>query len=193
MAVKWTLACASALMIVLGPGAAQAGQAENPWAELHRPLDLPNVEAGEPCPVSAVDPRVDWAEARIFGGSGIGRGPAYPGLGSSGGHLEARPDSLDGSWYFEKVFWYVLPRYRDRVLIRGRRIDGPGPLRFVDEGRKAPELRIKRKTDVTWAGQPNGSRGEPSGVGFRATGCYAVQIDGTNFSRSVVFSASTPK
>jgi hypothetical protein len=193
MAVIMTrLVCATAFVLTFSMSSAQGDRTENPWAELHRPLDLPRLDRGERCPVSAVDSRVDWPSANIFGGSGIGRGPVYPGLGSSGGHLRARPESLDGSWYAEKVFWYVRPSYRDRVLIRGRRIDGSDPLRFVDDGRRARELRIRRNPEISWPGQPEGSRGEPSGVRFQATGCYAVQIDGTTFSRSVVFRASTP-
>jgi hypothetical protein len=94
----------------------------------------------------------------------------------------------------------VLPSYSGRALIRGRRINGWGPLRFVDEGRRhaddgrrARELRIRRKSEISWSGQPEGSRGEPSGLRFKRTGCYAVQIDGTTFSRSVVFKASVPR
>jgi len=42
---------------------------------------------------------------------------------------------------------------------------------------------------VSWEGQPPGSRGIPSGLRVRAPGCYGVQIDGTNFSRVIVFKA----
>jgi hypothetical protein len=40
---------------------------------------------------------------------------------------------------------------------------------------------------VSWDGQPPGSRGRPSGVRVRASGCYGVQVDGTEFTRVVVF------
>jgi hypothetical protein len=85
----------------------------------------------------------------------------------------------------------VRPSYRGPVLIRGRRLDGPEALRFGQPG-LARELRIPRHVDVSWAGQPPGSRGFPSYLRIHASGCYAVQIDGTNFSRVVVFSASLP-
>lgn len=158
--------------------------------ELHRPLDLPRLAAGDACPVSPIDQRVDWEGANIFGGSGIGRGPVYPGLGSSGGHLTTTRGPIDGSWFGAKVFWYAKPSYRGRVLIRGRRLDGPESLRFVDDGARSRELRIKRKSDISWQGQPPGSRGEPSSVLIRASGCYGVQIDGTRCT--VIFAASTP-
>jgi len=38
-------------------------------------------------------------------------------------------------------------------------------------------------------GQASGSRGRPSYVRVRAPGCYAAQIDGTSFSRVIVFTA----
>jgi hypothetical protein len=60
-------------------------------------------------------------------------------------------------------------------------------MRF-DGGRlPAPELRIDESETVSWDGQPAGSRGRPSAVRVRAPGCYGVQIDGTSFSRVVVF------
>ncbi len=179
-------------LLISAMGLAEAATAGGPWRELHRPLDLPEVAPGEACPVSPVDQRVDWAPINIFGVSGIGRGPVYPGLGRKG-RLRATSGPNGEGWFSGKVFWYVKPSYGERVLIRGRRLDGPGSLRFidVDDGGRGRKLRIKRKTDVTWHGQPEGSRGEPSGVLFRESGCYGVQIDGTRFSRTVVFRAST--
>lgn len=169
------------------------GAAETSWRKLHRPLHLPRVAPGAPCPVSAIDPRIDWTSTHIFGRSGIGRGPVYPGLGSSAGRLTATPDVQSGraaGWASGKVFWYVRPSYRGRALIRGRRLDGPGRLGFERAGRlPARELRIERGgSPASWEGQPPGSRGIPSGVAVQAPGCYGVQIDGRTFSRVVVFS-----
>jgi hypothetical protein len=165
-----------------------AGSSPVPWTKLHRPLHLPRLAPGAACPVSRIDQRVDWERINIFGGSGMGRGPVYPGLGSSRGRLTATPDvQYGGPWAGDKVFWYVRPSYRGRALIRGRRLDGPQRLGF--NGRRLPEreLRIERGMTVSWDGQPPGSRGIPSGVRVRAAGCYGVQIDGTSFSRVVVF------
>lgn len=141
-----------------------------------------------PCPVSPVNGSVDWESANIFGGSGIGPGPVYPGLGSDEGHFIANSARSNG-FYGGKLFWYVDPSYLGPVLIRGRRIDQRGPLRF---NRGDPrELRIGRGETVEWEGQPAGSRGVPSGVLIRDAGCYEVQINGKDFSYTVVFSAST--
>src|SRR5919201_2183714 len=46
-----------------------------PWARLHRPLHLPTVAQGAPCPVSGVG-RINFAKYGV--GKGIGPGPAYP-------------------------------------------------------------------------------------------------------------------
>ena len=181
--IRITGVLAGGLAAALLAGAARA----DGWRALHRPLHLPRVTAGAPCPVSKVDPRVDWPRAHIFGGSGIGPGPAYPGLGPAA-YVGATPDEqYGGRWHGGKVFWYVLPSYRGPVLLRGRRLDGPQRLGF--NGRAVPdrELRIESYDTVSWSGQPRGSRGIASGVRALASGCYGVQIDGTRFSRVVVF------
>jgi hypothetical protein len=83
----------------------------------------------------------------------------------------------------------VRPGYPGRVLIRGRRLNGPQRLGFNGEALPERELRIERGMTVSWQGQPPGSRGVPSAVRVRAAGCYGVQIDGVGFSRVVVFKA----
>ena len=85
----------------------------------------------------------------------------------------------------------MLPSYRGPVLIRGRRLDGPQKLGFNGRKLPAPELRIQPNQTVSWQGQPRGSRGVPSGVRVLTPGCYGAQIDGTSFSRVVVFRADT--
>jgi hypothetical protein len=186
-----TAALASALLAVLS--SIQPLHASDSWAKLHRPLHLPRIAHGAACPVSRVDARIDWKRTNIFGGSGIGRRPVYPGLGLSSGHLNATPEHpYGGPWAGGKVFWYVRPSYRGPILIRGRRLDGPQGLGF--DGGRVPnrEFRIGRYDTVSWERQPSGSRGRPSSVRVRASGCYGVQIDGTTFSRVVVFTIDAP-
>ena len=87
---------------------------------------------------------------------------------------------------------YISPEFRDSggpVLIRGRRLDGPQLVRFNGEKLPSSELRIESGETVSWQGQPPGSRGVPSGVRIIAPGCYGFQIDGTSFSRIVIFVA----
>lgn len=68
--------------------------------------------------------------------------PAAAG-GSDGWNALRRPLHYVSRWFGEKVFWFVMPSYRGRVLIRGRRIDAPGRVGF--NGTKTPnaELRIE--------------------------------------------------
>lgn len=186
------VAVACALLAALA--AIQPGGASDPWAKLHRPLHLSRLAPGAACPVSRVDQRLDWKRINIFGGSGIGRGPVYPGLGGSAGTAYARPDDqYGGPWASGKVFWYVRPNYRGRVLIRGHRLDGPERLGFNGGRLPARELRIEPWDSVSWEGQPTGSRGVPSSVRVRASGCYGAQIDGTTFSRVVVFTVAAQR
>jgi hypothetical protein len=173
---------------------APATAGDGGWGGLRRPLHLPTLSSGAACPVSRVDARVPWMQINIFGGTGIGRGPVYPGLGSRSGLLYAtRDEQYGGPWFGEKVFWYVLPSYRGPVLIRGRRLDGPESVGFNGAKLPAPELRISRGETVSWSGQPPGSRGVPSGVRILTAGCYGFQIDGTSFSRIVVVVADVAR
>jgi hypothetical protein len=181
----------------VGAGYALAAQAkaQDDWSWLRRPLHMPKLAADARCPVSRADPRIDWKRTNIFGGSGLGRGPVYPGLGAHSGLLMAtrEPQPYAGRWFGEKVFWYVLPRYRGPVLIRGRRLDGRGMLRFGPGKLPSPELHIAPSQTVSWTRQPAGSRGVPSDVRVAVAGCYGFQIDGTNFSHIVVITADVAR
>jgi hypothetical protein len=163
---------------------AVAGSADG-WTSLRRPLHLPKVAPAATCPVSKIDRRVDWTRMHIFGGFGIGRGPVYPGL-PSGSFVAMRDQQYGSKWFGEKVFWFVVPSYRGRVLIRGRRIDAPGRMGFNGARTPNAELRVEPYDTVGWSGQPRYSRGIPSAVRVLEKGCYAFQIDGTTFSRTVV-------
>jgi hypothetical protein len=173
-----------AALTLIGP----LGASPTPWRDLRRPLHLPKVAPGTSCPVSRIDRRIDWRRVKFPGSPGVGRGPVYPGLGEAGGRLTATPDvQYGGPWAGGKVFWYVRPRYRGPVLIRGHRLDGPQRLGFNGLRLPARELRIERGITVSWDGRPPGSRGIPSDVRVRTAGCYGVQIDGRSFSRIVIF------
>ena len=146
--------------------------------DLRRPLRIPHLAAGAACPISHVDTRVDFARFGIA--RGIGRGPAYP-IGITRGVLylaQATGSDAGSPWAGGKVLWFVHPRSRGPVLIRGRRLDGPGLVRFDHGQLPAPELRL-----------PADLRERPSLTRLRVPGCYAYQVDGTSFSRIVVFRA----
>jgi len=176
--------------VVVGAVAGGSSAASDPWKALFRPLEIPTLSPGSACPVSAVDHSVDFAS---FGmAPGIGSGPAYPlGFQLTDTTLQlAPPRNFESrSWGGQKVLWFVHPRYRGPVLIRGRQLDGPYRVRF-ERGNVPPrELRISRNDTVSWTGRPEGGRGRPSYTRLRAPGCYGYQVDGTSFSRVVVFRA----
>jgi hypothetical protein len=153
------------------------------------------VSPGAPCPVSVVG-RFNFANYGV--GKGIGAGPAYPiGFTQPGSVLDfAYPPSANtefaGSvWGGQKVLWFVAPGYRGPVLIRGGRLDARDTLRF--ERGKIPPAELRIPSGASLNGNPGvddrGQRYRPSYTRLRAPGCYAYQIDGTTFSRVIVFRA----
>ena len=97
------------------------------WSALQRPLHLPHLARGAACPVSHADRAVHFDRFGIA--RGIGPGPAYP-IGLAHGVLVLVPSVEGGIWAGQKVLWFVHPRYSGPVLVRGRRLDGPGLVRF---------------------------------------------------------------
>jgi hypothetical protein len=156
------------------------------WTTLEqRPLQIPHLAPGAPCP--AAKPHV---VSPSFG-LGLGDGPAYPVHGAVDGVLHytlpqnANSEYWGTIWGGTKVLWAVdTPHYPDVVLVRGRQLDGPNEVRF-DHGPMPPtELRI-----LPYPGTREGWTGQPSFTRVRAPGCYGYQIDGTTFSRVVIFAA----
>ncbi|MBD0329593.1 MAG: hypothetical protein ICV64_05765 [Thermoleophilia bacterium] len=147
------------------------------WPPLRRPLKLPRISTDAACP------RSSSKRAGTGISSPLGAGPVYPGIGSSSGVASLKDDLVKRGWYLHKTLWAISPRYRGPVLIRGRRIDGPGVLRF--NFRRSPELRLHRlpsKSRSVW-------RYAPSHTALRGPGCFALQVDGSSFSRAIVFEA----
>jgi hypothetical protein len=181
---------------VVAPLSAAAPQ--DVWKKLHRPLHLPVVEAGAPCPVSAMNVEFDFGKYGVQ--NGIGRGPAYPiGFEQPGSILniafgtDRRSGFYGSKWGGQKVLWFVSPAYRGPVLIRGRQLDGRKLVRFEGTGLWVPpaELRLSKRSAI--AGNPgvndDGQRYRPSFTRLLSAGCYAYQVDGTTFSRTIVFQA----
>jgi hypothetical protein len=176
----------AATVAVLAASASASAAPSWSWKTLHRPLKVPRIAPGKPCPVSARRERLPGGL-----GPGFGGGPAWPvGIDNEGRPVLRYQDPIlpqssfyGTGWFGNKVLWLVDPKYRGPVLIRGRQLDGPNPVRFEEGGRKPPlELRIAASQ-----GRPPGGR--PSYTRVRAPGCYGYQVDGTNFSRVIVFEA----
>jgi hypothetical protein len=95
-------------------------------------------------------------------------------------------DSARGGWLGQKVLWAVSPGYHGPLLIRGRQIGGAGRVGFGLGREPYAELELPPSAGDT---SLHGWRAYPSEVRVRASGCYAWQIDGTSFSRVIVFRA----
>lgn len=155
-----------------------------------RPLQLPKLAPGAPCPVSQPDPDVDFSAYGIA--PGLGDGPAYP-VGFASGTLRLAPAANFGSkaWGGQKVLWFVLPSYTGPVLIRGGRLDAPGLVRFERGNVPPEELLITRTTAIPGGVTPPAeARYRPSYTRVKGPGCYAYQVDGIGFSDVVVFRAA---
>ncbi|MFL5733093.1 MAG: hypothetical protein ACJ78Q_07800 [Chloroflexia bacterium] len=161
------------------PGGDPAAPSGDAWAALRaRPVQLPAVAPGGPCP-TARGKQVNPAY-----GLALGDGPAYPvGLGPEGIYYYGGA-TQEGGWWYLKVLWVVSPDYRGPTLVRGGRIDAPGELRFERGADPPSELRLDTTQAAagTWSDFPTYTR-------LRAPGCYAYQVDGTGFTRTIVFKA----
>ena len=146
---------------------------------LRRPLHIPTIAAGAPCPADAPTGGSD-----AYGGTRFGPGPAYPTLGLRDGR--AALTYLLGwgyeGWDGTKVLWTV-PNYRGPYIVRGRQLDGAGVLRF-DQG---PQWSDKLHGQLRLIG-PYADL-NPAATFLQGPGCYAYQVDGRGFSYTIVFSA----
>jgi hypothetical protein len=166
-----------------------------PGTTLRRPLHLPNVAPGAPCPVTAGGrPNPDV-------GIALGSGPAYPVLGFEGNQAPPAPNAVvplrredrKGNVYWHKTLWAVAPEYDGPVLIRARSLDPPREVLFGippptpggTEGQRR-ELAFHAEDSTKW-------RYGPSFTIVPGPGCYAFQVDGATFSRVIVFEAALAK
>ena len=145
-----------------------------PWT-LRRPLNLPLLPPGAPC---LVTPRRALNTDSL--GPGLGSGPAYPVSFDETSTLQYG-GRYAAPWSGQKVLWAVSPDYRGPILVRGHQLDGPWRIGFDNEG-GAPYAELHIAGTGKWEDYPGTTR-------VRAPGCYAYQVDGTTFSRVIVFRA----
>ena len=156
--------------------------------QLWRPLDLPDVSPGSPCPVSAAR-KISSQFAPV-----LGSGPVYVGTYSPGPHnvVPVPYPAPEGSpafgtgWTVTKIPLVMPKSLRQPIIARGRRIDGDAPLGFSGPAGRRPYAAIQYP--------PGGNMidlGRHKAVGVLAwasePGCYSLQIDGRSFSRVVTF------
>jgi hypothetical protein len=155
-------------------------------ATFFRALHLPDVRAGGPCPVSAahsLDARFGQGlgDGPIFAAGPIAKAPLrfqYP--------LAANSQYQGSAWGGGNVWWVSSASYDGPVLIRGEQLDGFHPMGFAMGKPYTAYGNLQLSTGLSDGGSP---RSWLSTILLRAPGCYGYQIDGTDFSEVIVFSA----
>ncbi len=146
-----------------------------------RPLQLIKMEAGAECP------RAHPRQVNANFGAAIGDGPAYAaGFDPSGILNVSFPAPTEtpfygSEWSGAKVLWLIDPAYRGPVLVRGGRLDGSGQLGF-DTGDQPPTELWIQPASADWRSLPSYTR-------LRSPGCYMYQVDGLNFTETIIFEA----
>jgi len=93
-------------------------------------------------------------------------------------------------WGFSKVLWLSSAGYAGPALIRGRQLDGPTEVRFMEGVDPPAELQFPMEGSGWSPDLEPGWRQLPSYTRVRAPGCYAYQVDGPDFTEVIVFSAA---
>ena len=151
----------------------------DPIAALRRPMNLPAVPEGAPCPIS---------QTTTVAGIGPlpGPGPVYPLTTTVGGvvyfDLATAPYG-PGSM----VTWVAAQGFRGPVLIRGAALRGGQQLHFGPDERA--ELVITTAAIPTQLGPPGWAALEDDFTVIPDAGCYGYQIDGPTFSTVITFGA----
>ena len=144
-------------------------------SSLRRPLNLPSIGSGASCPVTAA------ASVPGYAAPAVGSGPVYAGQGS--------PLTINGfvssAWDGGRVTWLESGTYKGPILIRGGQVGGTEVVGFGEGHVPIDELQLldPETTDI-------GIRQWPSFTRVQGPGCYAYQIDGTNFTEVIVFQAA---
>ncbi len=97
-------------------------------------------------------------------------------------------DFIGSAWKASRVEWVASGSYQGPVLIRGARTDGAGAIGFGEGHVPDDELQLLQSGQQV-PKPAGGGRAWLSFTRVRANGCYAYQIDGTNFSRVITFRA----
>jgi hypothetical protein len=104
----------------------------------------------------------------------------------SGGTRVTAQRFVGSRWLAARVTWRASAGYHGPLLIRGRQLGTAGTIGFGEGHRPYDELQLMNsgRGERTASG---GARAWLSLTRVRRPGCYAYQVDGTDFSRVIVF------
>lgn len=172
-----------------GPSASTVANPDLVGELRSRPLRLPRLRTGQRCPLT----RPSALPVRRVLGPALGSGPVRP-IIENGDIPFARVGAtmlrgvLPNRLLLQKVPWVASPGFRGPTIVRGRQLDGPHALFFVQSG--GGSLLTVRRLALDQAG--TGGNGWARWNGYTlvgAPGCYGYQVDGKSFSYAVVFRA----
>jgi hypothetical protein len=161
-----------------------------------RPLSLPVLLPGDPCPLSKGSAEIVPREPYIFcaGCLWFGRGPAYFPLTFHDRQSEDAVFSLDevphsDSSYRVKTPWVSKPKYEGPILIRGRQLDGTGEHKL---GFSTDPSGGHEQLQLTGYGGPDSTLWGfwIANMWVPGPGCYGVQIDTMPGTDIVIFKAT---
>jgi hypothetical protein len=151
-----------------------------PLASLEaRPLLIEREAPNLPCPVSAAH--------QLPLGPAIGDGPVYI-LGQGEVSLGAVGTRRHGAYVLPST-WVETGPSNGPILVRGRRIDASGDVRFgMAPATSTRELVVTASTTVGARSSP-GSRRWTAYLELPAPGCYGLQADGATFGEIITILA----
>jgi hypothetical protein len=152
---------------------------------------LPRLSPGAPCPRTPGGHATHHAEIVT-----LGDGPVYPILGFAvappavGGVIDFQGEGSGGrhpgGFWGSKVLFFVSPSYAGKITVEGKQLDGANPIDWLLENGQGGERVSKLEL-------PAGGQWYPTEALLKGAGCYALRIQGSSFSRLIVFNAVTDR
>jgi hypothetical protein len=162
------------------------GSAVQSRSLLSRPLHLPSLQPGQPCPTSSGY----TVNNSYFAGKALGDGPVRVLLDDTGDVLRGRVDITAGSkqsWHALQTLWFAKPGYRGPFVIRAANLGAGGPIE-VQPGSSgltpgSGPLAVAAGPTINTG---DGYRTVPGSTWVTSPGCYGWQIDGRGFSETII-------
>jgi hypothetical protein len=146
-----------------------------------RPLHFPRV-AGAHCPAS----RGRYVATPTASGIALGSGPVRVFINNPGDlrHGMARLGSTGvPGWLALKTHFFSVPAYHGPFLVRAKRLDRSGPITLGARPTQTAPLLVPSGPAANGLA---GWREFPYSTFVKAPGCYAWQVDGLTFSKTII-------